>query len=455
MTRPANASVDAVRSPGAALPSLDDAMSEVRMHPRAEWMNLIRSDQSQRWRQRSGRNAEEYFRRLPELSEDGEETLVIINGEILLRTEIGEDPALADYQRRFPDLSDRLAVQFEVNRALQEAVGEDGDQFENPSCEEQEPIDLPGYKFFNELGAGSAGVVYRARQESLGRDVAVKVVRTTGADPRQIARQRQEAEILARLQHPNVVHIYEVLQSHGRLHLVMEFIPGATLAQLANGRPLPPDEAARLTMVLAEAMHAVHEAGVLHRDLKPSNVLMSSRGELKITDFGLAKLQSRSDTLTAPDSILGTPSYMAPEQAGGDSQSIGPASDVYSLGAIMYELLSGRPPFLGATMLETLSMIRTEDPVPLRRLLPKLDRDLETICHKCLRKSCTARYGSAAELAEDLRRYRADLPIVARPPGPIERIGRLIKRRPASFASAALVGLLLATVAAISWRFRH
>ena len=450
MTLPLNTSEATLREAAGGSASIDVALAEVRRFPRAEWLDLVRSDQSYRWRRRAGCEAEEYFRGLPELQEDAEEALVVINGEIVLRGELGESPLLADYQRRFPDLSDRIAVQFEVNRLL-DSFPDDGDEWSAELEDAASTIDLPGYTFLEEIGGGSAGVVYRARQESLKRDVAVKVLRTAGADEKQIARQRQEAQILGRLQHPNVVHIYEVLQSRGRLYLVMELVPGSTLAQRINARPLPPRQAAQLAQTLAETIQAVHAAGVLHRDLKPSNVLLTETGQVKVTDFGLAKLQSSSATLTAPDSIVGTPSYMPPEQAGGDHHAIGPAADVYSLGAILYELLSGRPPFLGATLLDTLSLIRTEDPVPLRRLQPRLPRDLETICLKCLAKAAKQRYETAAALADDLGSFLAGASISARPPGPVERLVRTAKRRPALAVAIACV-VALAGVVAAAWR---
>ena len=421
-------------------------MEELRQFPRAEWLDLVRSDQSHRWRQGACVAAEAYFAQLPELRADPEDALVVINGEVLLRGETAEPAQLEEYARRFPELGPRIAVQFEVNRIL-EAPPDPGAGLPQPI----DVLELAGYEFLDEIGAGAAGVVFKARQKSLGRHVAIKVVRTPGADARQLARQRQEAEILARLQHPNIVHIYEVHEARGCLYLVMEFVAGATLADRIKGRPLPPQEAAQVAETLADAVQAVHAAGVLHRDLKPSNVLQAAAGELKITDFGLAKLQTGGHSLTAPDSIMGTPSYMAPEQALGDPHAIGPAADVYSLGAILYELLTGRPPFLGATLLDTLSLIRTEEPVPPRRLQPQLPRDLETICLKCLAKSPGQRYESAAALAADARRFRAGMSIVARRPSVVERVGRLARRKPGAAAAIALLAALVA-VLVVAWR---
>ncbi len=376
-----------------------------------------------------------------------EEALVLINGEIQLRRELGQAPIVDEYSRRFPAFAERIAMQFKVDRMLGSFEVTNGIDVED----EVSQLELPGYEFVDEIGRGAAGVVYRARQESLGRFVAIKVFTISGADAKQLARQRQEAEILARLHHPNVVHIYEVRDHRGCLHLVMEFIDGSTLADRTRGRLLGAIESARLTATLAEAVHAVHESGILHRDLKPSNVLLTTSGEIKITDFGLAKLQSNSNLLTTTDSILGTPCYMAPEQAVGEAHSIGPEADVYSLGAMLYELLTGRPPLLGATVLDTLSLIRYQEPVAPRHLQPRLPRDLETICLKCLAKLPIQRYATAAALAADLRRFLNGAPIVARPPGVLERAGRLIRRKPAAAGLVASLILLAGVVIAALW----
>ncbi|MBA3484000.1 MAG: SUMF1/EgtB/PvdO family nonheme iron enzyme [Pirellulales bacterium] len=427
--------------------SIDPTMEELRRFPRETWLDLVRSDQSHRWRQGTGILVEDYFRRLPELRADAEEALVLITGELLLRREIGEMLEVGEYQSRFPEFSDHIAVQFCVDDFLSSADGANV----QAAVHEVRDLELAGYEFLEELGRGAAGVVYKARQTSLGRFVAIKVVVLPGADPKQLARQRQEAEILARLHHPNVVHIYEVRDHRGRLHLVMEYVDGKTLAARVGGKLPTPHESAQAALTLADAVQAVHEAGILHRDLKPSNVLLTAAGELKVSDFGLAKLRSSSSLLTTTDSILGTPSYMAPEQAAGEPHAIGPEADVYSLGAILFELLTGRAPFLGATVLDTLSLIRSQEPVAPRQLQPNIPRDLETICLKCLAKSPKQRYSTAAELGDDLRRFLSGLPILARPPGAVERISRLVKRKPAASALAATIMLLAGVVTAGLW----
>jgi serine/threonine protein kinase/formylglycine-generating enzyme required for sulfatase activity len=439
-------------TPASVENSMEEAIKELRRFPRAQWLDLARSDQSLRWRKRVGLPAEAYLEQLPEVRGDREETLVLISGEIKLRRELGESPALEEYQQRFPEFADDIALQFSLHRILVEASDDHAIATDAGSGD----VELPGYAFLNEIARGASGVVYQARQESLGRFVAIKVIPIAGADATRLARHRQEAEILAQLNHPHVVHIHEVREYRGCFHLVMEYVCGTTLAAHNAGRPLTPENAVHLAITLAETVHAVHEAGVLHRDLKPSNVLVTLAGELKISDFGMAKLQSRSLLLTAESSVLGTPSYMAPEQAVGEAHSIGPSADVYSLGAILYELLTGRPPFLGVTVLDTLSQIRTREPVAPRQLQPRTPRDLETICLKCLAKVPRQRYATGAALAEDLRRFRDGMPILARPPGAVERLARLVKRKPVvSALLAGVVALSVVLIAALAMTSRQ
>jgi WD40 repeat protein/tRNA A-37 threonylcarbamoyl transferase component Bud32 len=316
---------------------------------------------------------------------------------------------------------------------------------------------IPGYEILGELGRGGMGVVYKARQPKLNRMVAVKVILAgSHAGPQDLARFRTEAEAAARLQHPNVVQIFEVGEHEGRdgtgpvPFMVMEYVGGGTLAQRLGGRPLSPAHAARLVQTLAVAVHAAHRQGIIHRDLKPANVLLSSSSirspatELipKIADFGLAKQLGREGP-TQTDAIMGTPSYMAPEQSSGRSGDIAPAVDTYALGAILYELLTGRPPFRGETKMDTLMQVRTLDPVPPTRLQPGLPRDLETICLQCLRKEPHRRYATAQALVEDLQRFLEGRPIHARPPGAVERVGRWANRHPTAAALLLVVALVV------------
>jgi eukaryotic-like serine/threonine-protein kinase len=301
------------------------------------------------------------------------------------------------------------------------------------------------YELLEELGRGGMGVVYKARQSKLNRLVALKMILAGEyAGERDIARFRTEAEAVARLQHPNIVQIFEVGEHDGHPYFSLEFVDGGSLAQRLDGTPLPSHQAARLVETLARAMHAAHQAGVVHRDLKPANVLLTADGTPKITDFGLAKKLDSDAGQTQSGAIMGTPSYMAPEQAGGKSNEIGPAADTYALGAILYECLTGRPPFKASTPLDTVLQVVSDEPVPPRQLQSKTPRDLETICLKCLQKAPGKRYTTAADLAEDLRRFQAQEPIQARPVGRLERGVKWAKRRPA--VAALLAALMLAAL---------
>ena len=242
------------------------------------------------------------------------------------------------------------------------------------------------------------------------------------------------------MQHPNIVQVYEVGEHEGKPFFSLEFCGGGSLEKKLNGTPLPAREAAALVETLARAMQAAHEQHVIHRDLKPANVLLAEDGTPKITDFGLAKKLDEAGQ-TQSGAIMGTPSYMAPEQAGGKSGEIGPAADVYALGAILYECLTGRPPFKAATALDTILQVVSDEPVPPSQLQTKTPRDLETICLKCLHKEARKRYATARELADDLRRFLDGEPIRARPVGRVERAAKWVKRNPVVAALVALVVL--------------
>jgi WD40 repeat protein len=276
------------------------------------------------------------------------------------------------------------------------------------------------------------GVVYKARQISLKRLVALKMILGGAhAEDQELIRFRREAEAVARLHHPNIVDIYEIGNYSGRPFFSFEFVEGGTLTHKLAGTPLPGRVAAELLETLARAMHAAHQQRVVHRDLKPANVLLTSDGVPKITDFGLAKRLGEDAGQTQSGMLVGTPSYMAPELASGRGHQVGATTDVYALGAILYETLTGRPPFRGATVMETLDQVRTQEAVAPSRLQPKTPRDLETICLKCLQKEPNKRYTSALDLAEDLRRFAKGEPIEARPIGLWERTVKWARRRPA------------------------
>jgi len=303
---------------------------------------------------------------------------------------------------------------------------------------------LGNYEILEELGRGAMGVVYKARQLSLDRIVALKMILAGAhASSQELARFRTEAEAVARLQHPNIVQIYEVGEYGGLPFFSLEFVEGGSVAQQLDGTPQPVGTAAQLTETLARAIDHAHQRGIVHRDLKPANVLLTATGTPKITDFGLAKYLDTEAERTQSGAVVGTPSYMAPEQATGKSKEVAPAADVYALGAILYELLTGRPPFKAATPLDALMQVRQTEPVPPGQLQPQTPTDLETICLKCLRKEPHQRYQSAATLADDLRRFLEGRPITARPVGRLERAAKWVKRRPAMAAVYALVVLLV------------
>lgn len=289
---------------------------------------------------------------------------------------------------------------------------------------------IPGYEILAELGRGGMGVVYKARQASSERFVALKIIRDSAlASPDERARFRIEAEAASRMKHPHIVAISEISEHAGRPYFVMELVEGGSLDKHLAGQPKPAAQAAELLRSLALAVQHAHEQRIIHRDLKPGNVLLDEHGSPKITDFGLAKrLDSDSTALTREGSVLGTASYMAPEQAEGRVGDIGPATDVYALGAILYELLTGRPPFQADSWNQIVQQVLHEEPAAPARLQPNVPRDLETICLKCLEKEAGRRYASAAELAEDLDRFLKGRPVAAVPLGETERLERLAKR---------------------------
>ena len=268
-----------------------------------------------------------------------------------------------------------------------------------PPADDGGPLSVFGdYELFEELGRGGMGVVYRAQQISLGRTVALKMI-LRGANPSagDLARFRTEAESAARLDHPAIVPIYEVGQQQGQPYFTMKYVAGTTLARRLADGPIPPREAAEMLAPICRAVQYAHERGVLHRDLKPSNILIDEEGRPHVTDFGLAKRVTKDEvnTLTASGVVLGTPSYMAPEQAAGNRGELGPATDVYSLGTILYQMLTGRPPFQAATAVETVLMVLEQEPLPPRLLNPRADRELEMVALKCLQKPTDLRYVNA------------------------------------------------------------
>jgi serine/threonine protein kinase len=302
------------------------------------------------------------------------------------------------------------------------------------------------YELLEEIARGGMGIVWKARQTSLKRDVALKMIRNgalAGSD--EVARFLREAEAAANLQHPNIVAIHEVGEHGGQHYFSMDYVAGRDLGTLVKDGPLSPRSAARYVKIIAEAVHFAHQRGTLHRDLKPQNVLIDASDQPRITDFGLAKLMKDDSQMTQSGVVLGSPSYMPPEQATGRQGDVGPASDVYSIGAILYELLTGRPPFRGSTPMATLCAVLQEEPTAPRRLKADVPLDLETICLKCLEKSPPARYPSARALAEELDRILKGEPIQARPASAVHKTVSWARRHPGNLAAfAALVIVALA-----------
>jgi serine/threonine protein kinase/WD40 repeat protein len=466
---------------------------------------VTRIDLRQRLRCGEQLGASGYLTRFPQLLTDASLAVDLIYTEFLVREELGERLHLPLLQQQFPQYADELTAQVEFHYALE---GSDSLESSESHASEQQNSDQktsakqpysgneskqpdqtsgvreksrtrfpslgPGYEILAEIGRGGMGIVYRARQVGLNRLVALKMVR--GADyasEELLERFRTEAEAVARLHHPQIVQIYDYGEHDGLPYLALELLEGGTLADRLDGTPWPSRQAATLLETLSRAAGFAHQHGIIHRDLKPANILLQ-KSEIrslksdsanalsdlcpptsdlcvKIADFGLAKaFHENSYAQTQTGALLGTPSYMAPEQAAGHASKIGPTADVYSLGAILYELLTGRPPFRGETPMATLQQVLASEPVSIRLLTPNVPHDLATICSKCLRREPDQRYQSAAELADDLARHLSDQPIRARPISRAERAWRWCRRNPALATLAGTVALLLIAVAGIS-----
>jgi serine/threonine protein kinase len=383
-----------------------------------------------------------------------EHVLDLIYNEVLLREEIGEHPALDEYLDRFPHLDDDLRAQFEVHEAVRNGLNatlrsDDVTPNDEPTLAARDDLTLPAaYEVQGELGRGGMGIVYKARDRKLRRIVALKMFHPgRQPTPRELSRFRGEAQAIARLQHANIVQIFEVGDAGGLPYLVLEFASGGTLQHKLQTASFDPLDAAELIRSLAAGVQHAHEHHVVHRDLKPANVLFTAEGVAKVTDFGLAKLLQHEDDqpneATRSGEPIGTPRYMSPEQAGGQADRIGPAADVYALGTLLYECLTGRPPFVSPSVIETVDRIRHELPIAPRRLQRSVPRGLETICLHCLHKEPHKRYASAQGLADDLTRFLEGKPIIAKPT-PLWERGWMWSRRNPGFATAlAMAGMFL------------
>lgn len=462
----------------------------------AELLRRLHNEQWQRWQKGERILVEALLARHPELRNNPEGVLDLVYGEVLLREQLGEQPRLEEYLQRFPEYSAPLRRQFEIHEELETGslvsarleqtpgpsvtplVGRDAMPVVAPAeatiqfVDEGAPGDkqalgrLGDYVLLDELGRGGMGVVYKAYHTKLKRVAALKMILSgKHAGAGELTRFKAEAQAIARLQHPHIVQIFEVGEHDGQPFLALEFLEGGSLSRRLAAELPAPRQAAALMETLARAIHHAHTQGVIHRDLKPANILLqggprkSSVGHLpfgnpKVTDFGLAKLIQDEPSHTRSGQIMGTPSYMAPEQASGRSKEIGPTADVYALGAILYEMLTGRPPFRADSPYDTIRQVIGEVPVRPTRLQSKAPRDLETICLKCLEKEPPKRYRTAADLADDLRRFLNHEPIVARPTPAWERGWKMARRRPAIATLMLLcVALTLGGLAAVLWQW--
>jgi tetratricopeptide (TPR) repeat protein len=416
---------------------------------------VLRVDQRRRWLVGERIDVRSYPRDFPAIAADPEAFFALLYHEILIREELGERPDPGEYTRSFPELADRLRLQMEVHEAL--SADDPGEGAANwPTANRVTGADgvapvVPGFDLLEEIGRGGMGIVYRTRQLKPSRLVALKMILDGRfATRHDVLRFENEVEAIAALDHPNVVPILEVGQSERLHYFTMPLLTGGSLAEAQRRLAADPRAIARMLIEIAGAVHHAHQRGILHRDLKPANILLDEAGRPHVTDFGLAKRAQGGTGLTQPGAVLGSPGYMAPEQAGGDPGAITTATDVYGLGAILYALLTGRAPFEGRSFHETIARLQAEPPEPPSRANRDVPAPLELICLKCLEKEPARRYSSAAAVADDLRRWLAGEPIAARPVGTMVRAWLWIRRHPTQAGLAAALALALVVGTAVS-----
>ncbi len=425
-----------------------------------EILEFAIDDQKERWQRGERVPAEAYLGLHPILAEPPL-CVELVYAEVMLRESAGDTPQCSEYCFRFPLLADRIRSLFQIHRALvnipltadapraaPDVLGSAPSSSATPS--DKPALNLPGFDVHEVIGRGGMAIVYKARHLQLGRTVAIKMLPPEGFPGESASRLLKEAEAIARVQHPNVVQVFEVGTWQEMPYLVLEFVEGGNLADQLRSGPLAPAEAARLIQTVATAVHHFHTLGVIHRDLKPRNILMQKTDAAdgvpralvpKVTDFGLAKHLGQNG-LSHTGELIGTPNYMAPEQAAGQ-KGVGPAADIYSLGAILYECLTGRPPFQGETLLAIMGQIAHVDPAPASQVRDGVPLDLETVCLKCLSKSPKARYATAQHLADDLNRFLNGKPTLARPLGLAGRTFKMVRRYPVITGLLGLVGVTL------------
>jgi len=420
-------------------PQIDDYLAGAGLDRWQLTIELVHSELELRLRDRQPARLTQYLQRYPDLEHLPNELAPILETEIKIRHQNGESPDLREYESRYPQLGSKVR---EIFRQLGAA-----------------PPTIPGYECSEVVGQGGMGVVYKARQRLLNREVALKVIRqdkladSVAADSFR-DRFRREAEAVASINHPHVVQIFQTGEHEGDLFIAMELVEGQSLEQrLRDQGVLSPTEAAALVEKIAMAFVAIHDRGIIHRDLKPANILLTTTGEPKVADFGLARPIEPQEGQTVAGMFVGTPEYASPEQANLTGENLTPSVDVYGLGAVLYACLTGRPPFVRESLQKTLERVRVESVLPIREQRPDIPRDLETIAMKCLAKEASKRYRGARELSEDLRRWQDGKPIVARPVGKVERAWKWVQRnRAVSLALAGVVVSLMLGTGISTWQ---